>query len=449
MLNKRAFRLMYGAAWIIGVSTQVLAAERVAVTAHEGTEREVAEWVVDRAVAERANWGLAADRDTVTSLLASGRDTGSARLGIPMSAEEEQQLDLPGRMAFAAAVKRSVVPFVESLRTSGGVYIDQHNDGSLVVLLTERNKQVEDEIARRMPADRRGFRVLQVAYTEQRLRQALTRAWEAWALSAPGQTLLGAGLDIVQNRLVFEVEPSAVDQAEAAVSELAALLEVPVGVMGRPKEDSLDADCTSRDHCHGPTKAGVKIYKGAIDSVAECTMAFHVVCNDGDVEFVTAGHCGYGGSNNWYIKDGTADGLFLGAEQKTLYTNGGQDIMRVNLPVDEKSHKVYGESRVYGGSGACPLVGQAACASRGTTDVIDCGTVRTTWTSWVSSTANITVWGGDMNDVSSNPGDSGSPIFDRIDADHWGTVGVLNTQGALFAVLCKAETGLAITGKAY
>jgi hypothetical protein len=415
----------------------------------DGTDAAVPEWVVARAVSERANWGLAADPETVASMLASGRDVGSARWGIPMTAEEEQQLDLPGRMRFASEVKRTVVPFVDALRSSGGVYIDQQRDGSLVVLLTEPSAQIETEIARRMPVDRRGFRVERVAHTEARLRAALARAWEAWRLAAPRVPLLGAGLDIIHNRVLFEVEPSALERAGDALTALEGILEVSVGVAVRPAEDSLDTDCTGRDHCHTPTKAGVRIYKGAIDSVAECTMAFHVVCNDGDIEFVTAGHCGYGGSNNWYIKDGTADGLLLGAEQKTLYKNGGQDIMRVNLPVDQKSHRIYGESRVYGGSGACPIVGQAACASRGVTNVIDCGTVRTTWTSWVSNTANVTVWGGDMNDVASAAGDSGSPIYDRLTSELWGTVGVLNTTGGLFAVLCKAETGLEITGLAY
>lgn len=446
MLNASAFRALLVTSTL--ASLFCLPSADAAGATRRG-ESAVPEWVVARAVAERANWGLPSDRDAVVGVLGSGRDVGTARWGIPMTAEEEQQLDLPGRMAFAGEVKRTVVPFVESLRSSGGVYIDQHQNGSLVVLLTEPSAELETEIARRMPAGSRGFRVARVTHTEAQLRQALTRAWEAWGLVAPEVPLLGAGLDIIQNRVLFEVEPSGLDQAEGALAALEGLLEVPVGVAARSKDDSLDVNCTGRDHCFTPTKAGVRIYKGAIDSVAECTMAFHVVCNDGDVEFVTAGHCGYGGSNNWYIKDGTADGLFMGAEQKTLYAAGGQDIMRVNLPVDQKSHQIYGDSRVYGGSGACPIVGQAACASRGTTDVIDCGTVRTTWTSWVSNTANITVWGGDMNDVASNPGDSGSPIFDRLTSTLWGTVGVLNTSGGLFAVLCKAESGLAITGLAY
>jgi hypothetical protein len=402
-----------------------------------------------RAIEERAHWGLPTEHATVANLLESGQDVGTERLGIPMTQEEMDALDLPGRMAFAHQVRQSAVPFVNSLPTSGGVYIDQRNNGSLVVLLTEPSTEVEAEIARRMPANSRGFRVARVTHTEAQLRDALTHAWDTWKTVAPTTPLLGAGLDIMENRVLFEVDPVDLDSARRVLTALGARMGVRVGVAPRSPEESQDTSCTSRDSCFTPTRAGTRIYKGAIDSVNECTMAFHVVCNDGDIEFVTAGHCGYTGSNYWYIKDGTADGLLLGTEQKTLYGSGGQDIMRVQLPVDQKSHLVYGESRVYGGSGACPIVGQAACASRGTSNIVDCGTVRTTWTSWVSNTANVTVWGGDMDAVASEPGDSGSPIFDRIDASHWGTVGVLNTTGGMFAVLCKAEVGLDITGKAY
>jgi hypothetical protein len=402
-----------------------------------------------RAIEERANWGLPTERSTVASMLESGQDVGSERWGIPMTQEEADALDLPGRMAFAGAVKQSVVPFINSLSASGGVYIDQKQNGGLVVLLTEPSAEIEAEIARRMPASSRGFRIAKATHTEAQLREALTRAWDTWKTVAPTTPLLGAGLDIMENRVLFEVDPADLERSNPLLALLGERMGVRVGVAPRAPEDSLDTGCTSRDYCFTPTRAGTRIYKGYIDSVSECTMAFHVVCTDGDIEFVTAGHCGYGGSNSWYIKDGTSDGLLLGTEQKSLYYSGGQDIMRVQLPVDQKSHLVYGESRVYGGSGACPIAGQAACASRGTSNVVDCGTVRTTWTSWVSNTADIVVWGGDLNDIASEPGDSGSPVFDRLDADHWGTVGVLDTSGGMFAVLCKAESGLAITGKAY
>lgn len=404
-----------------------------------------------RAAEERARWGLPSDLRTVASVLEPGHDVGTEHWGIPMTAEEQEALDLLGRMAFANELKRAAVPFIDSLPTSGGVYIDQKENGGLVVLLTESSPEIEAEIAKRMPAASRGFRIAKATHTEAQLREALTRAWDVWQEVAPAIPLQGAGLDIQENQVLFEVAPADLEEGRRALATIEALglMGVRVGVGPRAPEENQDTSCTSRDSCYSPTRAGTRIYKGAIDSVAECTMAFHVVCNDGDVEFVTAGHCGYGGSNNWYIKDGTSDGLLLGTEQKTLYASGGQDIMRVQLPVAQKSHNIYGESRVYGGSGACPIAGQAACASRGTSNVVDCGTVRTTWTSWTSNTAGIVVWGGDLNDIASEPGDSGSPVFDRLTSTLWGTVGVLDTSGGQFAVLCKAESGLAITGKAY
>jgi hypothetical protein len=404
--------------------------------------------VIAQAATERDSWGLSSDHAAVADLLGSKRDVGTARWGIAMTQEEEDALDLEGRMTFANQVKVAAVPFVNALATSGGVYIDQEQNGQLVVLLTEPSPEIEAEISARMPSSTRGFRVAKVKHTEAELRQALDQAWDAWKEIAPSVGLEGAGLDIQNNRVVFEVAPADADGAQAFAAALGEKIGVRVGVEAMDQE-SVDTSCTGRDHCVSPTKAGTRIYKGYVDGYNECTMAFHVVCGDGDVEFVTAGHCGYGGSNTWLIKDGTADGLVMGTEQKSLYKAGGQDIMRVNLPVGQKSHQIYGESRVYGGSGGCPIAGQVACASRGHSDVVDCGTVRTTWTSWWSNTAGVVVWGGDLNNVDSIPGDSGSPVFDKLDASHWGTVGVLDTAAGGFAVLCKAEVGLGITGLAY
>jgi hypothetical protein len=421
-------------------------------TVSEGTEAEpTADADVARAMVERRTWGLSADRASVEALLASGRDVGTEQWGIPMTDEEHAALDLTGRMDFASEIKLAAVPFINALAASGGVYLDQERDGELVVLLTETSDEIEAAIAARMPASSRGFRIATVTHSEADLRGALQRAWDVWDQVAPGTKLQGAGLDIRENRVLFEVDAVDLDAVAGVAGALEAAMGVRVGVEARVDQENADTSCTSRDHCVSPSRAGTRIYKGFIDNFNECTMAFHVITNGGDVEFVTAGHCGYGGSNNWYLKDGTGDGLFLGSEQKSLYKHDGQDIMRVNLPLAQQSHRIYGETRVYGGSGACPITGQVACASRGKSNVVDCGTVRTTWTSWWSNTASpdVRVWGGDLNNVDSNPGDSGSPVFDRLNADEWGTVGVLDTASGGFAVLCKAEAGLEITGKAY
>lgn len=89
------------------------------------------------AMNERAAFGLDDDRQTVALLLNSERDVGTAEWGIPMTAEEELTLDLPGRMAYAEEAQREMLPFAMSTPTFGGAYFDQQNGGRLVILLTQ------------------------------------------------------------------------------------------------------------------------------------------------------------------------------------------------------------------------------------------------------------------------------------------------------------------------
>ena len=65
-------------------------------------------------------------------------------------------------------------------------------------------------------------------------------------------------------------------------------------------------------------RIGDRLYKGVIDSHNECTMAFVVYTNSLDAQFLTAGHCGYGGSNNWY-HPGLPGNQLVGTDQATLY----------------------------------------------------------------------------------------------------------------------------------
>lgn len=127
------------------------------------------------AASERATYGLPADSSTVAALLGSNRDVGSARWGIALTAEEEAALDLPARMAFANALSERVLPFAQS-PTYGGAYIDQQQGGRLVVLLTERDQAVEEELGRRMPSPSLGLHITEVAHSEASLMEALTGA---------------------------------------------------------------------------------------------------------------------------------------------------------------------------------------------------------------------------------------------------------------------------------
>jgi len=412
------------------------------------------------AAEKRAAFGLPAQPYLVREIMRSGLNVD--KWGLVATEEEERAVDLPGRMIFANKLKQTVVPYVQSLPTSGGVYIDQTQGGRLVVNLTERNPTIEQEIGRRMPVDPRGFHVVRVDHTEKDLMAALDRANPVWSEMVPSIQLQEANLDIQRNGLAFAVAQEDYNAALVMLPELRRVLGVRVslGVSQMPMDTASAPNCTSRTNCHTVTEAGVPIYlSNVIDSYAECTMAFHVVCNDGDIEFVTAAHCDTGAANSWGINNGSGGAINMGTRQATMGTSAftyPQDIMRVQLPVNQKSQYIFGEgTRSYNGSGGCPIAGQAACTSRYRTDVaggppVDCGTVRYTWGSHTSNVLGLTVWGGDLDNVTDSiGGDSGSPIYDYLSSTTWGTVGVQNNVPNNFAVLCKAETGLAIVGTAW
>lgn len=379
------------------------------------------------ASAERETYGLPAYSSTVAALLGSSRDVGSARWGIALTAEEEAALDIPARMAFANAVSERVLPFAQSLPTFGGAYIDQRQGGGLVVLLTAPNQAVEDALEARMPTPNLGLRIVGVAYTEASLMDAVSRARDAWERVAPAIGLVSVGIDTMNNRLLVAVRSADLVEAQTAAADLETELAVPVALTAG--EEDQDVDCTSRNHCHDPYKTGINTYKGAVDSVPECTMGFHIRIGT-DEQFVTAGHCGWGGSDEWFEP---VLGR-IGIELATLYAQNGQDIMRLSMFDAQASDDIYGGSSDITGSGT-PVLNETVCASKGWSNEVDCGTVSVLWMSWTSSTAGFTVWGGDTSGIANIiGGDSGSPLYLNVGSSAV-ALGVINTAGGLFARL--------------
>lgn len=166
-------------------------------------------------------------------------------------------------------------------------------------------------------------------------------------------------------------------------------------------------------------------------------MGFHIRVGS-DEQFLTAGHCGYSGSNSWYH---TGYGL-VGSEIATLYSSGGKDVMRVGLPDAQASNLIYGTSHTGTlGSGALPVVNETVCASEGNNNAIDCGTVSDDWTSWTSTTANYVVYGGDTDGIYPIGGDSGSPLFTRRTVGDDIVIqpkGIVDTSAGMFARVVDA-----------
>jgi hypothetical protein len=377
------------------------------------------------AARERAVYGLDASPATVRAILAAGQDVGTERWGMVMTTTEEAALDMPGRAAFANELAATLVPYLESITISGGLYIDQAAGGRAVVMLTKRDPAIEAELAMIAAGLSRQLSVSYVDYSEAELEVAVARVWQAWPdLKVRPQSV---GVDVAANRVFVEVVPEAVAAAQVVLADLTESIGVPVAF--RVGEPDPDAACVGRDHCDTPLRAGIRVYRGANppNNEANCTMGFHITRGT-DEQWLTAGHCGYTGSNNWFHP---SFGL-VGSELATLFVPNGIDAMRVQLADAQATNLIYDRPlRVM--SDRQPIQGEGICASLGFQDAWDCGTVSTTHTSWISSTRSCVVWGADADGITIVPGDSGSPIVNNTLSGSYVAIGIVNTMDGRFA----------------
>jgi hypothetical protein len=387
---------------------------------------------VQAAAADRLAFGLPSDIPSVQALLDSGSDTGSLLWGIPMTDEEAEILDLPGRMAFANAVHERLVPFVTELEEFGGAYFDQADGGGLVVSLTAHDPAVQQAIRDLVPPDpSRGVEITFVALPLRMLEDAAQHAWDAWRKADTGAELINVAVDTRHNRLRLEIAGSSRDQLAALAPTLRLALGVPIELVPGNRDSDIDATCTRSD-CIDPMRSGIVVWHQKDAShIGFCTMGFHIVRN-GDKQFLTAGHCGYSGSNDWYH-----DGYLptkVGSELSTLYASWGKDAMRVQLPDAQASDDVFGASTNIVGS-RNPLSGEAVCASLGIAAIVDCGTVSDDHVTWTDQICGCTIQGADANGLAIVQGDSGSPVFSGTIGGAVVAVGLVDTTGGKFARL--------------
>lgn len=404
------------------IAAGVVAVTLLAQTSVATAEAEASPDGIAQAMSERRSLGLPSDLDTVNALLNSGADVGTPRWGIPMTAEEEITVDPAGRMAFANDVYRRVIPFVESLPTFAGAYMDQMHDGRFVVLLTERDATIETQIERMMPPVTRGLVISLGSRPYAELAAAADEVWRLWPALLPAVPLEGVAVD-VHDGVIALAASNAVAATELALQQLEDQLGVPVefGL----DNSGVEAVCNGPDNCHTPMRAGIRIRQGST-SGSICTMAFHITKN-GDEQFLTAGHCGYSGSNNWYHQ---SYGL-IGSEQATLYVPNGKDAMRVQMPDSQASRLLYLSVRVID-SARNPILGEMACATLGNSNRIDCGYVSNINTAWTGDACGCTIVGADVNDIAIIGGDSGSPIVAGSGSSA-PAIGIVNRTDGRFA----------------
>ena len=294
-----------------------------------------------QAVAARKAYGLVADPATVAALMASSADVGSAEVGIPMTSDEVAAVDINGRNAFVAAASDELIPFVRSLKTFAGVWVDQQSGGDLVVSLTSVDAPTLGAIEARKPNASREVRVVTAKHTAAALEAAMHTLTQTWPSAHPDAPLVSVGRDTPNNRLQVQITKGSGADLAALASSLTTQAGVDVTVTETEPGD--DVTCTSRDTCYGPIKAGIRIRDGSTSGTHWCTMGFLVTVNGTtDEQLLTAAHCYFDGvGTNWYHN---AYGLLGSEANRSAYGQDGYDVMTVRFPDAQDSELIYGVS---------------------------------------------------------------------------------------------------------
>lgn len=320
--------------------------------------------------------------------------------------EDQASLIEPPLVADVAAVDvQALLRVAHVSKSYGGAYHDDATE-ELVILLANRDAVVEDVVN----AAGHTAKIRYVDHTESELLAGAQELWESWPSLAPGVELESIAVDSSTNGLVIRVIDNGTG-LQQKVGDIERTAGSPVRI--EFVELSREVPCTSRDSCYSPYRAGIRIKQGS-PAVATCSMGFHVVNASGNVEATTAGHCGFTGTSNWYhLGNG-----FIGNRYGSLYPAPGgsgfaRDITLISMANGQGSDLIYadGNRRVY--TWGIPYQGQSVCVSRGAANTITCGSVTNAIVIYTGDACQCQVIGVKSNLVAS-PGDSGSPVYERV-----------------------------------
>lgn len=386
---------------------------------------------LDEQVAYRRQLGFRATPAYVSDVIADSRSLSD--LGLSLTPDEHTALTT--RLAFQARVLNDVLPRLEAEPGFSGAYFDSQSDGRLIVHVARPVTTTMEALRNTVPNLSLPIEFVEVDVTFADLHAGVDRLSKGWsAIFGDDLRFLSIASDKRTLSLEVRVDQQSLKRVEGSRAQLAALadpLSVAIAV-GVPYRDSA---CTDREHCTSPQKGGNVIRKGST-SGGQCTMGWHVQVGS-DEQYLTAGHCGYTGSNNWYHQGW---GL-VGAETATLYPTWEVDAMRLQITDTQDSSQVWGISGNITSSG-WPVVGTNVWASRGVSNVVASGTVIQDYLSWTSTTCNCTMYGAQGSWSTNNiGGDSGAPVL-SVNGQAWG---LLVTSGGHFPRLQEVLDAWGIT----
>lgn len=430
-------------------TTLSVALAYAAISVSPAAGASVSDDAIDHGIYMRGVYGLNASRDYVAKLAGSPADVGSAEYGVPLTRAEVKELDIYGRTNYSLALQNKVLPYVESLPTYAGEWLDQKDGGKLVVMLTKRQDSVIDGVRSRLPKSSKGvrFEIVESSYDE--LLTALERAPAVVQELAPGGRYSMGEVNIQKNRLDITVTAPAAESLTAKGAALEARLGVSVKVKTGPQTKQVEncGNGTNVYNCWNPLRAAIRVKWKTWDNSWICSMGFHIEKN-GNPEWLTAGHCvkhPNTGSNppsyasnemfhsKWYhnTSGNTNTVVKVGNMQATLYTDSKQiDAARIAfLHDDEVSNRIYGTGTPYVMGGAkWPLVGDKLWGRGATTIHISedwqgdpskrppqaySGFVKVKNANWWSETGGRYVYGATMGGFTPEKGDSGGAIYSK------------------------------------
>ena len=376
---------------------------------------------LDEAVRARESYGFAAGRDHVLSLMRDGASVdvaASEKYGFPLTKDE--YLDLLARNTNARLFQTEALPFVAGLDEYGGVWIDQEDNGRIVISLTTGEAAVKEEIRNHLPKGIEGVRFEQVNDSAEALTQALSRAEQDWASLGTGIEPQAFGIQYRHNRLVVKVRPSDLDSAKEMRGKMEE--KVGVGVGFQVSANIVDTGCPERQKCFGPLRLGARMnYPDVYDSGDpihqwNCAIGFML----SNHAILTAGHCVYDHTASWRGHQLYQDSYGrIGVMDSSRYVSTQHDLALITLE-DWEANKA---KRIFGDEWPTVLTmedgildNMDVCVSLSRQDKYWCGKVTEPSAKWKSTTANPDIWvyGAGMdfnvNGRTALGGDSGGPI---------------------------------------
>ncbi len=356
--------------------------------------------------------------------------------GMAVTQSEAEALNLSERAEFAHAAATTVIAHARRMATFGGAYVDQPSGGGIVILLTRITPEAVAELRAREPMPTLGLEIREVTHTQESLRQAVTDVWEAWSDIGTGVELYSAAVDVPGNRVELEVDHAALARVAGVEAQLASTLSVPVVLRGGEKAEPAAQTCTSVHRCYSPTEAGTFIRQDLPSGVNTCTMGFHITVGSNE-QFLTSDHCGWGSSSYWYQLYGPG----WGNEAGTLFSNYGDDVMKVEIADTQASDWIYGEPHTFHAGGyRDPVYGEYICAYLPKQLAEDCGTVADDFLSYSltdsSKWETYVMYGADASGMTAIGGDSGAPVYAPVGSQAV-ALGVMSDTAERFGLLSE------------